>query len=74
MSQVGCETQVWSAAIAQIERPGWEERLHYAEPLRLKGGGMLLLKGDFEGAERNFPCLARLGALLAGENIENAVG
>jgi hypothetical protein len=23
--------------IAQIERPGWEERLHYAEILRLKG-------------------------------------
>ena len=39
--------------IAQIERPGWEERLHYAEILRLKGW-MLSLKGDFEGAERNF--------------------
>ena len=31
--------------IAQIERPGWEERLHYAEILRLKGW-MLSLKGD----------------------------
>ena len=40
-------------AIAQIERPGWEERLHYAEILRLKGW-MLSLKGDLEGAERNF--------------------
>ena len=39
--------------IAQIERPGWEERFHYAEILRLKGW-MLSLKGDLEGAERNF--------------------
>jgi class 3 adenylate cyclase/tetratricopeptide (TPR) repeat protein len=39
--------------IAQIERPGWEERLHYAEILRLKGW-MLSLKGEHEGAERNF--------------------
>jgi hypothetical protein len=23
--------------IAQVERPGWEERLHYAEILRLTG-------------------------------------
>jgi len=40
-------------AIAQIERPGWEERLFYAETLRLKGW-VLSLKGDLEGAERNF--------------------
>ena len=40
-------------AIIQIERPGWEERLSYAEVLRLKGW-MLSLKGDLEGAERNF--------------------
>jgi predicted ATPase len=39
--------------IAQIERPGWEERLSYAEILRLKGW-MLSLKGDVEGAEQNF--------------------
>jgi tetratricopeptide (TPR) repeat protein len=39
--------------IVQIERPGWEERLHYAEILRLKGW-MLSLKGDLDGAERNF--------------------
>ncbi len=39
--------------IAQIERPGWEERFYYAEILRLKGW-MLSLKGDLEGAERNF--------------------
>jgi predicted ATPase len=40
-------------AIAQVERPGWGERLHYAEILRLKGW-ILSLKGDLEGAERNF--------------------
>jgi hypothetical protein len=40
-------------AIDQIERLGWGERLHYAEILRLKGW-MLSLKGDLEGAERNF--------------------
>jgi class 3 adenylate cyclase/tetratricopeptide (TPR) repeat protein len=39
--------------ITQIERPGWEERLHYAEILRLKGW-ILSLKGDLEGAELNF--------------------
>ena len=36
-----------------MERPGWEERFIYAEILRLKGW-MLSLKGDLEGAERNF--------------------
>ena len=40
-------------SIEQVERPGWEERHHYAEILRLKGW-MLSLKGDLEGAERNF--------------------
>jgi class 3 adenylate cyclase/tetratricopeptide (TPR) repeat protein len=39
--------------IAQIERPGWEERFAYAEILRLKGW-MLSLKGDRDGAERSF--------------------
>ena len=39
--------------ITQIERPGWQERLHYAEILRLKGW-TLSLKGDLEGAERSF--------------------
>ena len=39
--------------IAQVERPGWEERFYYAEILRLKGW-TLSLKGDFEGAERQF--------------------
>jgi predicted ATPase len=36
-----------------VERPGWEERCDYAEILRLKGW-MLLLKGDSEGAEKNY--------------------
>ena len=40
-------------AIAQVERPGWEERFSYAEILRLKGW-ILSLKGDLESAERNF--------------------
>jgi tetratricopeptide (TPR) repeat protein len=40
-------------AIAQIERPGWEERYYYAEVLRLRGW-VLSLRGDLEGAERSF--------------------
>jgi hypothetical protein len=40
-------------AITQVEHPGWEERLHYAEILRLKGW-MLSLKGDLDAAERNY--------------------
>ena len=41
-------------ALRLIDEPsGWEERLHYAEILRLKGW-MLSLKGDTEGAEQNF--------------------
>ena len=39
--------------IAQIEHPGWKERLSYAEILRLKGW-MLSLKGDIDGAEQYF--------------------
>jgi len=42
-----------AAQIAQIERPGWGERVYYAEILRLKGW-MLSLKSDLEGAERNY--------------------
>jgi predicted ATPase len=37
--------------IAQVERPGWEERYYYAEILRIKGG-MLARKRDSEAAER----------------------
>jgi predicted ATPase len=39
--------------IVQVERLGWEQRYFYAEILRLKGW-MLSLKGEPEGAERNF--------------------
>jgi class 3 adenylate cyclase/tetratricopeptide (TPR) repeat protein len=45
--------QLLDEQIAQIERPGWEERLHYAEILRLKGW-ILSLTGDLESAEREF--------------------
>jgi predicted ATPase len=37
-------------AIAQVERPGWEERFHYAEILRIKGW-LLARNGDLEAAE-----------------------
>jgi hypothetical protein len=40
-------------AIAQIERPGWEERRYYAEALRIRGR-LLSLKGDPAGAERTY--------------------
>ncbi len=40
-------------SLAQIARPGWEERSHLAEVLRLKGW-MLTLQGDLEGAEQNY--------------------
>ncbi len=39
--------------IAQVERPGWEERQYYAETLRIKGW-LLSLKGDTAGAERAY--------------------
>jgi class 3 adenylate cyclase/tetratricopeptide (TPR) repeat protein len=45
--------QMIDEQIAQIELPGSEERLYFAEILRLKGL-LLSFKGDFEGAERNF--------------------
>ena len=40
-------------SLTQIARPGWEERCHLAEVLRLKGW-MLVLQGDLEGAEQNY--------------------
>jgi hypothetical protein len=45
--------QLIDESIEQVERPGWEERVHYAEILRLKGW-MLTLKDDPEGAEKNY--------------------
>jgi class 3 adenylate cyclase len=41
------------AMLEQIYTPGWQERGHLAEILRLKGW-MLTLRGDSEGAERNY--------------------
>ncbi|MGJ7506622.1 AAA family ATPase [Variovorax sp. GT1P44] len=49
---VGGLSQV-DAMLEQIARPGWAERGHLPEILRLKGW-MLSLKGDVEGAERNY--------------------
>ena len=40
-------------SLGQVARPGWEERCHLAEILRIKGG-MLSLKGDLSGAEQNY--------------------
>jgi tetratricopeptide (TPR) repeat protein len=45
--------QLIDEQIEQVERPGWEERGHYAEILRLKGG-ILSLKDDLAGAEKNY--------------------
>jgi predicted ATPase len=45
--------EIVDAMIDQIERPGREERLHYAEILRTKGW-ILGLKGDAAGAEHFF--------------------
>ena len=45
--------EVIADGIAQIERPGWEERCEYAEVLRLKAW-ILSLKGDAEDAERAY--------------------
>jgi class 3 adenylate cyclase/tetratricopeptide (TPR) repeat protein len=40
-------------SIAQVERPGWEERWYFAEILRVKGT-LLAAKGDLEGAESSY--------------------
>src|SRR5580692_13169126 len=52
-SDIDNALQLIDEIIAQIKRPGWEERIYYAETLRLKGW-MLSLKGDLKGAEQNF--------------------
>jgi hypothetical protein len=46
--------QLIDEQLEQVERPGWEERVYYAEILRLKGW-MLTLKDDLDGAEKNYP-------------------
>ena len=40
-------------SLAQIARPGWEERSHLAEVLRLKGW-MLQQQGNLAAAEENY--------------------
>jgi predicted ATPase len=40
-------------SLEQIERPGWDERVHLAEILRIKGA-VLEHKGDTEGAEYSY--------------------
>jgi hypothetical protein len=40
-------------SLTQMARPGWEERGHLAEILRLKGW-MLSLQGDLDGAQQNY--------------------
>jgi class 3 adenylate cyclase/tetratricopeptide (TPR) repeat protein len=45
--------QLLDEIIAQVECPGWEERLSYAETLRLKGW-IFSLKGDLDNAEKQF--------------------
>jgi ATP/maltotriose-dependent transcriptional regulator MalT len=56
MAQIGDvdgALKLMDEVIAQIERPGWEERHYYAEALRLKGW-LLALEGESEGAERAY--------------------
>jgi predicted ATPase len=50
---LGVALQQIDKKLEQVERPGWGERSHYAEILRLKGW-MLTLKNDPEGAEKNY--------------------
>jgi class 3 adenylate cyclase/tetratricopeptide (TPR) repeat protein len=56
LGEVDDALQLINEQIGQVER--WGERAHYAEILRLKGW-MLSLRGDLEGAEKNY--LASLG-------------
>jgi predicted ATPase len=42
-----------SEAIAQVDRPGWEERWSHAETLRINGW-ILALEGESEAAERAY--------------------
>ena len=45
--------QLVDEQIAQVEHPGWEERVHYAEILRIKGW-LLTLKDEVDCAEKNY--------------------
>jgi hypothetical protein len=48
LGNFGGALQLIDEAIAQVERPGWEERHYYAEILRIKGW-LLSLTGDLAG-------------------------
>jgi predicted ATPase len=50
MSDLAGALDLLDEILAQVERPGWEERCHYAEILRIKGW-VLARKGDPEAAE-----------------------
>jgi hypothetical protein len=58
---VRCTLDLINEAVAQIERPGWDERQYYAEVLRIKGW-LLSQDGDLESAER--ACEDRLATKL----------
>ena len=51
--QVDDALKLLDEQIEQVERPGWQERVDYAEILRIKGWA-LSLKGDLNGAEQYY--------------------
>jgi predicted ATPase len=53
LGDLGGALDLIDEVIAQIERPGWEERWCFAETLRIKGW-LLSLKGDLLSAERTY--------------------
>ena len=53
LGDLGGALDLIEESIAQIERPGWEERCYYAEILRIKGW-VLSLKCDVAGAEHAY--------------------
>jgi class 3 adenylate cyclase len=80
--------QELDSSLEQVARPGWEERCHLAEILRLKGW-VLQRTGDEDGAEQNFRqaidfarsqhalswelrCATSLGGLWAGRGEPDA--
>lgn len=53
LGDLGRALEIIDRALEQIHRPGWGERAHLAEVLRIKGW-ILSLAGDVEGAQRHF--------------------
>ena len=56
LAQLGREDEAFlllAQCLEQVERPGWDERVHLAEILRIKGS-LLERKEDLEGAEQNY--------------------